>query len=116
MTFLIIALCYVGVLFTIAHFTGRQSNSSDFYLAGKSAPWYVVAFGMIGATLSGVTFISVPGEVVNKNWYYLQMMMVLQSLMTSFRVPLNTYRKKVYLSLRWGKMLKHLHCATQHCL
>ena len=75
MTFLIIALCYVGVLFTIAHLTGRQSKSSDFYLAGKAAPWYVVAFGMIGATLSGVTFISVPGEVVSKNWHYLQMMM-----------------------------------------
>ena len=75
MTFLLIALGYVGVLFTIAHFTGDKSKASDFYLAGKAAPWYVVAFGMIGATLSGVTFISVPGWVGSQNWTYLQMMM-----------------------------------------
>ncbi len=75
MTFLFIALGYVGLLFTIAHFTGDKSKASDFYLAGKAAPWYVVAFGMIGATLSGVTFISVPGWVGSQNWTYLQMMM-----------------------------------------
>ncbi len=75
MTFLLIAFAYVCILFIIAHYTGDKSNSSDFYLAGKAAPWYIVAFGMIGATLSGVTFISVPGEVVDKNWHYLQMMM-----------------------------------------
>ncbi len=75
MTFLLIAFAYVSILFIIAHYTGDKSNSSDFYLAGKAAPWYIVAFGMIGATLSGVTFISVPGEVVDKNWHYLQMMM-----------------------------------------
>ncbi|MAO46427.1 MAG: sodium:solute symporter [Crocinitomicaceae bacterium] len=74
-SFLLIALAYVSMLFIIAYFTGGKSKSSDFYLAGKAAPWYIVAFGMIGATLSGVTFISVPGEVVEKNWHYLQMMM-----------------------------------------
>ncbi len=75
LTFLLIALGYVGVLFIIAHFTGDKTKNSDFYLAGKAAPWYVVAFGMIGATLSGVTFISVPGWVGSQNWTYLQMMM-----------------------------------------
>ena len=66
MTFLIIALCYVGVLLQLHILLEDRARISDFYLAGKAAPWYVVAFGMIGATLSGVTFISVPGEVVIK--------------------------------------------------
>ena len=72
MTFLLIAFAYVGILFIIAHFTGEKSKSSDFYLAGKVAPWYIVAFGMIGATLSGVTFISVPGWVGSQNWTFIQ--------------------------------------------
>ena len=73
--FLIVAGLYIGMLFFIAHLTGRDKKASDFFLAGRKAPWYVVAFGMVGASLSGVTFISVPGMVGTKDFTYLQMVM-----------------------------------------
>ncbi|MCS6820872.1 MAG: sodium:solute symporter [Microscillaceae bacterium] len=62
---LVILFFYFGVLLLIAHFTGKQSHSKDFFVANKQAPWYLVAFGMIGSSLSGVTFISIPGAVYN---------------------------------------------------
>lgn len=68
-----ITIAYVAILFFIAYKTGKGKKSGDFFLAGRAAPWYVVAFGMIGATLSGVTFISIPGWVGDQQWTYLQM-------------------------------------------
>lgn len=57
-------LVYFGILFTISHYTTRKDNGNDaFFKANKNSKWYLVAFGMIGTALSGVTFISVPGEV-----------------------------------------------------
>ncbi|MFT5876474.1 MAG: SSS family solute:Na+ symporter, partial [Dokdonia sp.] len=53
---------YFLVLMTISHFTSEDSNAG-FFMGNRQSPWYVVAFGMIGASLSGVTFISVPGWV-----------------------------------------------------
>lgn len=50
------------LLIAIARLTGKVKNNTDFFLAGRNAPWYLVAFGMIGASLSGVTFISIPGK------------------------------------------------------
>ncbi len=72
---LIVVLCYFGVLFFIAELTAKKSNSTDFYLGGKKSPWYIVAFGMIGASLSGVTFISVPGWVDGQQFGYMQMVL-----------------------------------------
>ena len=43
------------------------------FVAGKRAPWFVVAFGMVGASLSGVTFLSIPGTVRDQEWTYMQM-------------------------------------------
>ena len=65
---------YFAVLMTIAHFTGEESNSG-FFMGNRQSPWYVVAFGMIGASLSGVTFISVPGWVASINFTYMQMVL-----------------------------------------
>ena len=50
-------------LVVIARLTGKNDSNTDFFKAGKQSPWYLVAFGIIGASLSGVTFISVPGWV-----------------------------------------------------
>lgn len=70
---------YVMLLLFIAHRTSKQtvgiSESEQFFLAGRSAPWYVVAFGMLGASLSGVTFISVPGWVGTQGFTYMQMVL-----------------------------------------
>ncbi len=59
---------YFGLLITIAFMTSRKSSdNATFFLANKNSKWYLVAFGMIGTALSGVTFISVPGEVGSPN-------------------------------------------------
>jgi len=71
-TTLFILLGYFGVLFVISWLTGRKADANTFFNANKSSPWYLVAFGMIGASLSGVTFISIPGAVGNDLWHYFQ--------------------------------------------
>lgn len=59
-------IIYFGILFLISHFISKKSSDNDtFFKANKNSKWYLVAFGMIGTALSGVTFISVPGEVGN---------------------------------------------------
>lgn len=63
---------YFGVLILISYLTGKDDTNEAFFKANKSAPWYLVAFGMIGASLSGVTFISVPGAVEARQFGYLQ--------------------------------------------
>ena len=73
MTILLIVLAYFVVLFGISHLTSRKANNDMFYRANRKAPWYMVAFGMIGASISGVTFVSVPGMVLTSQMTYLQM-------------------------------------------
>ena len=64
LTILSLILIYFGILFVISHFTSRNNSGNEaFFKANKNSKWYLVAFGMIGTALSGVTFISVPGEV-----------------------------------------------------
>ena len=70
---LFIFIIYFLILLLISNFTSKKSKFNDFFNANKSSPWYLVAFGMIGTSLSGVTFISVPGEVGNSNFSYFQM-------------------------------------------
>ena len=60
-----ILILYFGLLLTISYLTSRKSTSSSFFNGDKQSPWYLVAFGMIGASLSGITFISIPGWVGN---------------------------------------------------
>ncbi len=63
---LTLIVVYFGILFLISHFVSKKNNDNDaFFKANKNSKWYLVAFGMIGTALSGVTFISVPGEVGN---------------------------------------------------
>ncbi len=63
---------YFLLLLLISYFTGKNDSNADFFKAGKQSPWYLVAFGMIGASLSGVTFISVPGWVESSEFSYMQ--------------------------------------------
>ena len=69
---LMVVLIYVALLFGISRWTGRQATNSTFYRADRRSPWYMVAFGMVGASISGVTFVSVPGMVMNTQMTYLQ--------------------------------------------
>ncbi|SFW63795.1 sodium:solute symporter [Cellulophaga fucicola] len=63
---------YFGLLMLISYLTSRKSDNDTFFTGNRQSPWYLVAYGMVGASLSGVTFISVPGEVSNLGWTYLQ--------------------------------------------
>ncbi|MGB1941595.1 MAG: sodium:solute symporter [Flavobacteriaceae bacterium] len=70
-----ILLGYFIVLMVIARLTKGKEDNQTFFIANRSAPWYLVAFGMIGASLSGVTFISVPGWVEDTGFSYFQMVL-----------------------------------------
>lgn len=75
MKIILIIIIYFSLLMLIAWLTGKKSKGSDdaFYRGEKRSPWYLVAFGMIGASISGVTFVSVPGMVCNVGMTYMQM-------------------------------------------
>lgn len=66
---------YFALLMIVSYFASRGSDNSTFFTGNRQAPWPVVAFAMIGAAISGVTFISVPGMVVGKGYAYLQMVL-----------------------------------------
>ena len=66
---------YFSVLIFISYLTGKSADNKTFFKANNSSPWYLVAFGMIGASLSGVTFISDPGWVEDQNMSYFQMVL-----------------------------------------
>ncbi len=68
-------LAYFGALYWIARITGKRADEAAYFRGNRSSPWYVVAFGMIGASLSGVTFISVPGWVGTQHFSYMQMVL-----------------------------------------
>lgn len=63
---------YFMILLFISHVTGRRADNSTFFSGNRRSPWYMVAFGMIGASISGVTFVSVPGMVLTSDMTYIQ--------------------------------------------
>jgi Na+/proline symporter len=69
---LLVITSYFLLLFLISLWTTKNISSESFFTGDRQSPWFLVAFGMIGASLSGVTFISVPGEVGSSNFYYFQ--------------------------------------------
>lgn len=101
---------YFGLLLAVSWITSRNSSNKNFFTANRQSPWYLVAFGMIGASLSGVTFISVPGEVGNSAWSYFQFVMgnlVGYWLIARILLPLYYQMKLVsiyaYLGRRFGE-------------
>lgn len=66
---------YFLILIVIAWYTSRGATSDSFFTGNKQSPWYLVAFGMIGTSLSGVTFISIPGSVLNEGMAYYQVVL-----------------------------------------
>lgn len=72
MIIIITVLAYFAVLFAVSRITGRRATNETFYRANRRSPWYMVAFGMVGASISGVTFVSVPGMVTTSGMTYLQ--------------------------------------------
>lgn len=68
---LLIFLAYTALLFVVTWITARKANNQSFYIGNRVSPWFVVAYGMIGASLSGVTFMSVPGWVKDTQFSYM---------------------------------------------
>ena len=66
---------YFVLLFVISWITGRKTKSSEFFTGDRKTPWYMVAWAMVGASISGVTFISVPGAVATNCYSYMQMVL-----------------------------------------
>ena len=100
---------YFVLLLVISYFTGKNDSNEDFFKAGKQSPWYLVAFGMVGASLSGVTFISVPGWVDASQFSYMQVVLgyFLGYLVTAFVLLPIYYKQNVtsiyeYLDNRFG--------------
>ena len=65
-------LCYFLALLLLSRLTARKSDNDTFFRGNRQSPWYMVAFGMVGASISGVTFVSVPGMVTVSEMNYMQ--------------------------------------------
>ncbi len=105
-----ILVFYFALLIIIAGFTGRNATNETFFTADRKSKWYVVAFGMIGSSLSGITFISVPGEVGNSGFYYFQVVLgyiigylVIANILMPLYYKLNLITIYSYLDKRFGK-------------
>ena len=70
-----ILVAYFAMLLGVSRLTTRKGGNEAFFVENRKSPWYIVAFGMIGASLSGVTFISIPGWVGKSDFSYLQMVL-----------------------------------------
>jgi Na+/proline symporter len=100
---------YFAVLYTVSYISGRKADNAGFFSGNRKSPWYVVAFATIGAAISGVTFVSVPGMVAASGFSYLQMVFgfaVGQLLIAFVLIPL-FYRMNLisiyeYLENRFG--------------
>ena len=72
MTILITIMAYFAALFLFSRIVGGKADNDTFFRGNRKSPWYMVAFGMVGASVSGVTFVSVPGMVMKSDMTYLQ--------------------------------------------
>ena len=105
----ITTVAYFIILFTISYIAGRKADNEGFFVGNRKSAWYIVAFAMIGSTISGVTFVSVPGMVQASRFSYLQMVLgfiVGQIIIAFVLVPL-FYRMNLvsiyeYLENRFG--------------
>ncbi|RAR47150.1 sodium:solute symporter [Flavobacterium lacus] len=108
---LLLILGYFGLLILISSLISKKDEGNDaFFKANKNSPWYLVAFGMIGASLSGVTFISVPGKVEASQFVYFQLVLgyivgyfVIGTVLLPLYYRLNLTSIYTYLGDRFGK-------------
>lgn len=102
-------LGYTILLFIITWFTSRKSNNEGFFVGNRKSPWYIVAYGMIGASLSGVTFMSVPGDVGKIQFSYFVLILgylagyiVIATVLLPLYYRLNLTSIYSYLEQRFG--------------
>ena len=104
-----VIVIYFLVLVGISFITGKSDSNASFFSGDKQSPWYIVAFGMIGASLSGVTFISVPGWVASSGFSYMQMVfgyllgyLVIATVLMPLYYRMNLTSIYGYLQSRFG--------------
>ena len=109
LTILIVIACYFALLFLISYIAGRKADNAGFFSGNRSSNWLLVAMSTIGAAISGVTFVSVPGMVATSGWAYMQMVIgftVGQFLIAYVLIPLyykfNLTSIYQYLQQRFG--------------
>lgn len=107
---LLTILLYFGILLLVARLTSRNSDNDAFFRGNRQSPWYIVSFGMIGASLSGVTFVSVPGMVRNIDMTYMQTCLgffvgylIIAHILLPLYYKLNLISIYTYLGDRIGK-------------
>jgi len=105
-----VLVSYFVVLIVIAQITSRNARSTTFFNADRQSPWYLVAFGMIGASLSGVTFISIPGAVLVRSFGYFQIVLgyvagyvMIALVLMPLYYRLNLISIYTYLENRFGR-------------
>jgi Na+/proline symporter len=106
-----IILVYFGLLYLVSRLTSGKSDASTFFIANRKAPWFLVAYGMIGVAISGITFISVPGQVIDMQFSYFQMVIgyVIGLLIVAYILLPVFYRIRAisiysFLDQRFGKI------------
>ena len=106
---LTVFVLYTVLLFVIAHFTSGKAGNDAFFKGNKKSPWFVVAYGMIGASLSGVTFMSVPGGVYSGQFTYMGIVLgyvigyaVIALVLLPLYYKLNLTSIYTYLEMRFG--------------
>jgi len=110
---LCVLLSYFGLLIAVSFFTSKRSDNETFFTARRSSPWYLVAFGMIGTSLSGVTFISIPGEVGPHAWTYLPVVLgncvgyiLIAAVLLPLFYRLNLVSIYSWLAVRFGEQAR----------
>ncbi|MBE6255620.1 MAG: sodium:solute symporter [Prevotella sp.] len=110
----VLFVAYFAVLFAISRWTAGRATNDTFYRGGRRSPWWAVAFGMLGASMSGVTFVSVPGMVQASAMTYLQMCMgfILGYALVAFILLPVYYRLELtsiytFLEQRFGRVSYH---------
>jgi Na+/proline symporter len=108
-TILILFLAYTALLFVVTWITARKATNRAFFIGNKASPWFVVAYGMIGASMSGVTFMSVPGWVGSTQFSYMMLVVgyvfgytVIATVLMPLYYRLNLTSIYSYLETRFG--------------
>ena len=108
---LLVIILYFFGLFFISNLTIGSNDNQTFFSANKESPWYLVAFGMVGASLSGITFISVPGDVGTTQFTYFQVVLgylfgyfIVALVLLPIYYKLNLTSIYEYLKVRFGNI------------
>jgi SSS family solute:Na+ symporter len=106
-----VVFLYFTFLLVVSYFTSRKATNEDFFVGGRKSSWLLVSYGMIGASLSGITFISVPGWVLTNKFAYMQMVLgyvlgyfTIANVLLPVYYKLNLTSIYTYLERRFGSI------------